>query len=233
MKWVLIMIYAMSSPPPPLPTPPMSQGEGSQKLPSLDSAKWHLANEQRLAAIELQRVKVRDLELTRQGPNQQRIELELEGEKDNVLNYKDRIREVDRLARKRWLDDAAQQQMEKLAAVDKLRRERTDQRDLRERCRARERQRKLDEDAARRAEVRRVKEQQEADREERSRLNSLAIVQQTQETLRLQEVARAMKHREENIPRGEAGIRATGRSKRSADTQQATRSRQLEGGQSR
>jgi hypothetical protein len=55
----------------------MSQADGSQKLPSVDSAEWHLANEQRLVAIELQRVKVQSLEQTQQSANQQRVELEL------------------------------------------------------------------------------------------------------------------------------------------------------------
>jgi hypothetical protein len=103
------MIYAVkvSSVPPPLLTPPMSQADGSQKLPSVDSAEWHLANEQRLVAIELQRVKVQSLEQTEQSANQQRIELELQREKDDVLNSKEGIQELDRQARQRWLDDAA------------------------------------------------------------------------------------------------------------------------------
>jgi hypothetical protein len=37
----------MTSPPPPLLTPLMSQASSSQKLPSPDSAEWYLANEQR------------------------------------------------------------------------------------------------------------------------------------------------------------------------------------------
>lgn len=73
----------------------------------------------------------------------------------------------------------------------------------------RDRQRKLDGDAARRAEVQRVKDQQEAKRAEKSRLNSLAIVQQTQETLRLQGVVRAIRHRKENTLQGETVVRAT------------------------
>jgi hypothetical protein len=92
-----------------------------------------------------------------------------------VLNYKEGIQELDRQARQRWLDDDARRQTEKLAAVDKLKREKTEQRDLREKLRARDRQRKLDEDAAKRAEVRRVKEKQEAERGERSRLNTLLL----------------------------------------------------------
>jgi hypothetical protein len=86
-----------------------------------------------------------------------------------VLNYKKGIQELDRQARQRWFDD-------ELAAVNKLKREKTKQRDLGEKLRARDRQRKLDDDAAKRAEVRRVKEKQEAERGERSRLNSLAVV---------------------------------------------------------
>src|SRR5205814_116002 len=98
--------------------------------------------------------------------------------------------------------------------------EKTEQRVFREKIRARDRQRKLDEDAAKRAELRRVKEQQEAERAERSRLNSLAIVQQTRETLRLQEEARATRCRGENTPQADDGIKATGQLKRPANTQQ-------------
>ena len=61
----------MASPPPPLLTPPMSQARSFQGLPSPDSAEWHLANERRLVAIELQKRKVRDLEQTRQITSQQ------------------------------------------------------------------------------------------------------------------------------------------------------------------
>jgi hypothetical protein len=199
----------------------MPEADDSQKLPRLDSAEWLLTNEQRSVAIKLQGKKVQDLEQTRQSAHQQRVELELQKEKDDVLNYKEGIRELDRQARQRWLDDAAQRQTEKLAAVDKLKREKTEQRDLREKIRARDRQRKLDGDAARRAEVRRVKEVQEAERAERSRLNSLAIVQQTQDTLRLREEARAARRCGENISRADAGIKATGQLKRPADTQHA------------
>ena len=81
--------------------------------------------------------------------------------------------------------------------------------------------------------MRRVKEQQEAERGERSRLNSLAIVQQTQETLRLQGVARATRHCKENAPQDEARIKATGQSKRPADTHQGMGSGRLDGRQSR
>jgi len=68
--------------------------------------------------------------------------------------------------------------------------------------------------------VRRVKEKQEAERGERSRLNSLAIVQQTQETLRLQGVARATRHCKENATTKRGSYKARGQSKRPADTHQ-------------
>jgi hypothetical protein len=101
-----------------------------------------------------------------------------------VLNQKERVRELDRQARQRWLDDAARRQTEKLAAVelprDKLQGEKIE----REKIREQERQR---DDAAKR----RVKAQLEAERGERSRLNTLAIVQQTQETWHSQDEARA------------------------------------------
>lgn len=104
---------------------------------------------------------------------------------------------------------------------------------MREKLRARDKQRKLDEDVAKRAEVRRVKEKQEVERGERSRLNSLAIVQQTQETLRLQGVARATRHCKENAPQNEACIKAIGQSKRPEDTHQGMGSWRLDGRQSR
>jgi hypothetical protein len=76
----------MPSPPPPLLTPPISQASSSQTLPSPDSAEWHLASERRLVAIKLQREKVQDLEQTRQIANQQRIDLELQRGKGDVLD---------------------------------------------------------------------------------------------------------------------------------------------------
>ncbi|RFU24294.1 Nucleoside-triphosphate phosphatase, partial [Scytalidium lignicola] len=156
----------------------MSQADDSEGLLSLDNAEWHLANEQRIAAIELQREKVQDLEQRRQSANQHRAELELQREKDD-----------------HWLDDAAQRQAEKLAAVElrrdkelTLQREKNEQRDLKEKTRAGDRQRQLGENAARRAE-------------------------HTQGTWRLRDEARATKLRGENVLQDEADMRATGRSK--------------------
>jgi hypothetical protein len=77
----------------------MSQADSSQKLPSLESTEWHLANEQRLVAIELQREKVQVLEQTLQRVNQESVELELRRNKDNVLSSKEGIRELDRQVR--------------------------------------------------------------------------------------------------------------------------------------
>jgi hypothetical protein len=192
----------------------MSQPSSSQKLPSPDNAEWHLVNEQRLIAIKFHREGALDLEQTQQIANQQR------GNGD-VLNYKEGIRELDRQARQRWLDNAARRQTEKLAAVEKLQREKTEQRALREKVRAGDRERKLDEDAARRLEVRRVKAQLEAERGERSRLNSLALIQQTQETWRLRDEARATKQLGQKVLRDEAGMKAGGQFKRPASTQEA------------
>jgi hypothetical protein len=127
----------------------MSQASSSRKLPSPDSAEWHLANERRLVAIELQREKVRVLEQTRQIEQ----ELEIQRGKGDVLNQKERVRELDRQARQRWLDDAARRQTEKLAAVE-LRRDKLQGKKLeREKIREQERQRLLDDDAAKRLEV--------------------------------------------------------------------------------
>jgi hypothetical protein len=113
---------------------------------------------------------------------------------------------------------AARRQTEKLAAVE-LRRDKLQGKKLeREKIREQERQRLLDDDAAKRLEVRRVKAQLEAERGERSRLNSLAIAQQTQETWRLQDEARAMKQRGRNELRDGASIKAEGHLKRPVST---------------
>ena len=61
----------MASPPLSLLTPPMSQAPCFQKLPIPDSAEWHLANEQRFIAIQLQRERDWDLEQKQQIANQQ------------------------------------------------------------------------------------------------------------------------------------------------------------------
>ena len=66
--------------------------------------------------------------------------------------------------------------------------------------------------------MRRVKEQQEAERGEKSRLNSLALVQQTEETWRLRDEARATKQK---ALQDEAGMKAGGHFKRPASTQEA------------
>jgi hypothetical protein len=181
----------MAPPHQPLLTPPVSQARSSQKLPSPDSAEWLLAHERRLHALELQREKVRDIEQKRQVVEQQR--LELQRGKVDVLEQKEKVWVLERQARQ----------------------------DLREKIRERGRQRLLDDDAAKRLEVRRVKAQLEAERGERSRLNSLAIVQQTQETWRLQEEARATKQRGQKALRDEADMRAGAQLKRPATTQVA------------
>jgi hypothetical protein len=144
-----------------------------------------------LHALELQREKVRDIEQKRQVVEQQR--LELQRGKVDVLEQKEKVWVLERQARQ----------------------------DLREKIRERGRQRLLDDDAAKRLEVRRVKAQLEAERGERSRLNSLAIVQQTQETWRLQEEARATKQRGQKALRDEADMRAGAQLKRPATTQVA------------
>ena len=85
----------MTSPPPLLLTPLMSQASSPLKLPSPDSAEWHLANEQRLIEIKLQRETVLELEQTQQILNQQRVEQEFQRGKGDVLNYNEEIRELD------------------------------------------------------------------------------------------------------------------------------------------
>jgi hypothetical protein len=85
--------------------------------------------------------------------------------------------------------------MEKRLAAIELQGQRFEKPDLREKIWERDRQRKLDA-AARRLELRRVKEQLEAVRGEKSRLDSLATVQRDREVWRLQNEARALKLRE-------------------------------------
>jgi hypothetical protein len=81
------------------------------------------------------------------------------------------------------------------------------------------RQRKLDDVVTRRIELRRakdrVREQEAAVRGEKSRLDSLASVEQARELWRLQE----KNHTERKRLRDEAGIRAGGQFKRPAATQ--------------
>ena len=73
--------------------------------------------------------------------------------------------------------------------------------------------------AAKRLELRRVKEQLEVDRGEKARLNSLAIVEQDRELWRLQD----NKHCEQKRLRDEAGLRARGAFKRPVAGQQPTK----------
>lgn len=196
----------------------MSQPSSSQPLPDPDSAEWCLTNEQSLMAIDLREERVRDLAQTLQILNQQGVEVKLQRGQANVLSYTEGIQELDRQARQRWLDDAARRQSEKLAAVELRRNKLQGEKLEKEKIRQQDRQRLLDDDAAKRLEVRRVKAQLEAKQGERSRLNSLAIVQQTQETLRLRDEARSTKQR---ALRDEADMKARGRFKRPASTQEA------------
>jgi hypothetical protein len=71
-----------------------------------------------------------------------------------------------------------------------------------------------------RLEQRRIKEQLEAVREEKARLDSLAIVERDRELWRLQEEARANKILQKRL-RTDSGIRPRGAHKRSVATQQA------------
>lgn len=233
-----------SSPPHPLLTPPTSQVCGSQKLPNPDSAEWHVANEQRLVAIELQRRKVDELEQRRQIAHQQRSELQRR--KDEVWEQKEKVQELERQARQRKLDDSAArlevQRAERLAVAElrkekrlaavelqrekrlvaiEIQREKFEVLDLREKIRERDRLRKLD-DAAARLELRRVKEQLEAARGEQSRLNSLAVVGRHRELWHSQDEARALRLREQKSLLDEAGMRAGGAYKRPAPGQQIT-----------
>ncbi|KAH8798359.1 hypothetical protein F5884DRAFT_143885 [Xylogone sp. PMI_703] len=216
-------------------------------------AEWHVTNQQRLNAIEVQRKKVAELE------------------------RRAKIRELEQEARQRAIDDAAKrldlQRAEKLAAVQlrkerrlteievqkekklaaiKLRNEKKLVRikllnekelaaiELQKQKRLAsielqkqriqelerlERQWELD-NAARRAELRKakeqVKEQIEADRAEKARLNSLAVIEQDRALWHLQDEARALKLREQKRLRDEAGIKAGGAYKRPVANRQTT-----------
>jgi hypothetical protein len=83
------------------------------------------------------------------------------------------------------------------------------------------RQPKLDA-AARRLELRRVKERLEAERGEKSRLAGLAIIEQNRQLWRLQDEARAVKLYEQKRLRDEAGMRAGGAYKRPVSSPQAS-----------
>ena len=139
--------------------------------PSTDSAEWHVANGQRLAAIELQKVKIRELE--REAEHRE-------------LDDPVRQRELQRLA-------AIELQSEKSLAAAEQRLERRKAKDQ-------------------------VRAEQEAVRREKSRLDSLASVEQSRELWRL----RDEKSRENKRLRDEAGIRAGGAYKQLLASQQAT-----------
>jgi hypothetical protein len=213
-------------------------------LPSPDSVEWHVENERRLAAIELQKRKVEDLELRRQAAHQQRSDLQRQKEKE--LQLKAKVFELELQARQQKLDDAARrlelQRSERLAAAEirkekklaavhlqrekrlaaiELQREKFQVLGLKEKARERDRLRKLDDDAAR-LELRKVKEQLEAARGEQSRLASLASVEQGRELWRLQDGERALKLAEQKRLQDEAGMRAGGAYKRPFVGQQAT-----------
>jgi hypothetical protein len=130
--------------------------------PNTDSTEWHVANGQRLAAIELQMVKIREL-----GREAQHRELD-----DPV-----RQRELQRLA-------AIELQSEKTLAAAEQRRVYI------EGLRRQAEQTKLDA-AAKRLECKRAKDQvraqQEAFRGEKARLDSLASVEQSRELWRLRD----------------------------------------------
>ena len=104
-------------------------------------------------------------------------------------------------------------------AVIELERLKLENRARREKNREQERQRKLDDKTALHLERQRIRGEEqkllEAAREERSRLDSLASVEQTQEIQRLYEEDL----RERKRLRDEAGIRAGGGYKRLAATQ--------------
>ena len=176
---------------------------------STDSAEWQVANRQRSLAIELQGEKVQELGLrTRQRKLDDAARLlEPQKEKAEKLDRKEKVRELERRKRQhqrdtaarerqRQRDDAARlrdaarlQQAERLAAIG-LQKEK--------RAAAFELQKEKDQEILRQAlqhrlEQRRIKEQLEAVREEKARLDSLAIVERDRELWRLQDEARANK----------------------------------------
>jgi hypothetical protein len=79
---------------------------------STDSAKWQVANRQRLVAIELQREKVQELGLQvrkRKLDDPARL-LELQRERFEKLDLKEKVRELERRKRQRQHNDAARLQ---------------------------------------------------------------------------------------------------------------------------
>ena len=194
-----------------------------------DSAEWHIANRQRLAAIKLQRGKVEELE--QRGKIQELKHQAQQRELDSAARRLE-VQKAERLAAVELQKEkklAAQRekkldaQREKSLAAIEIQRKKFEERDLREKIRDRDRQCKNNDNAARRLELRRVKEQLEAVRGEKLRLDSLATVEQDRELWRLQDEARALKHREQERLREEAGLRAGGAYKRPVAHQQATK----------
>jgi hypothetical protein len=78
----------------------------------VDSAEWHLENERRLVAIELQKRKVEELEQRQQVARQQRSELQRR--KDEGLAQKEKVRELER---QRKLDAAARLELQKVESL--------------------------------------------------------------------------------------------------------------------
>ena len=169
----------------------MPRASSSQTLPDSDSAEWRLTNKPSLIAINLREERVPYLDQRLRVLNQHGLEVKLHRGQANVLNCKERIQEPDFQARRRWLHDVARRQIKKLAAVEFRRNKLQGEIFEKEKIRRQERQRLLDDTAAKRLEVRLVKAQLGTEQGESSRLNSLAIVQQTQETLRFQDEARS------------------------------------------
>ena len=205
---------------------------------STDSAEWQVANPQQSLAIELQGGKIQEL-----APQARQLKLDdaarlLEPQKEKVekLDRKEKVRELERRKRQHQRDTAARerqrqrddaatlrdaarlQQAERLAAIG-LRKEK--------RAAAFELQKEKDQKILRQAlqhrlEQKRIKEQLEAVREEKARLDSLAIVERDRELWRLQEEARANKILGQKRLQTDSWLRPRGAHKRSVATQQAT-----------
>jgi hypothetical protein len=191
--------------------------------PSLDSAEWHIVNQRRLDAIELQRRKVEELE--QKGKTRELEHQARQRDLDNATKQLG-LRQVERLAanelqKEERLAAIEARRVERLASIELRRGERLAliklRRGKRLEVRRRAQQRKLDDATARRLEMQRLKEELAAVRTEKLRLDSLASEKQNRELWHSREQARVKQKR----LRDDAGIRAGGGYKRTVTIQQA------------
>ncbi|KAH6704177.1 hypothetical protein BKA61DRAFT_617999 [Leptodontidium sp. MPI-SDFR-AT-0119] len=175
----------MASSRPSLVTPRESRSPGP------DTTQWEAANQQRLAAIELQREKIRDLE-------RRARQREIENAARRLESREERARALELQARQHKPHGPPLSQKEKYAV-----------RSLDDQIRDQEKQRKLDEASIKRIEQRRVTERLElARREETSHDRDATVVAQDWELWRSEDRARRRHLYEQEILRTGNGMRA-------------------------